>query len=154
MLRYSAFALLLVGCTNSGSGDDGTCIANTEDTTVNSAAIEGRYLHLNVGFGGGCEEHDFALTWSGGAGASDPPVVEVTLKHDGHGDMCEAYGLEDLYFDLSSIDSLLAQGGGGPARIVLEGVSSENAFALTYTPGQPDAPPNADVLALQHDCAY
>jgi len=151
MLRYSAVGVIaLAACTNAGSGEGAPrCAVDNAVTTINTAAVEGRYLHLNVGFGGGCEEHDFVLEWFGGVGASDPPVVEVKLKHDGHGDMCEAYETRDLYFDLSSLDATLALGGAGnSAHLVLEG----SGIAMTYTTGQPDAPPNADVAALQLSC--
>lgn len=149
MLRRGLLSLLLLsGCLDEGNSAGGRCAIDNAETTINTAAIEGRYLHLNISRGGGCGPHDFTLVWPESFGASDPPVTTLVLEHDGHGDLCAALITQDLYFDLTTLDDLLAAGGATRALINLQGYTGP----LMYTAGQPDAPPNADVQLLQRDC--
>lgn len=151
MLRAAlAFAALSAACTGSGSGlGDERCNLGETETTIESASIEGRYLRLRVSYSGGCKEHEFALTWPGTFGPSDPPVTQVMLRHDGNGDACEAWVSRELFFDLSLMDATLVQNSVTSISLSID----QHPGALTYMPGQPDAPPNADVLPLERDCA-
>jgi hypothetical protein len=71
--------------------------------TMNDARVEGDALVVSVRFGGGCEEHDFALFWDGRVLESLPAQVNLTLTHDAHGDACEAFIGKELRFDISKL---------------------------------------------------
>ena len=57
-------------------------------------------LFVNVGYSGGCAEHEFDLTWDG---AFNDDHVSLYLIHDAQGDTCEAYINQTLVFDISEI---------------------------------------------------
>ncbi|MEZ4385193.1 MAG: hypothetical protein R3A79_27950 [Nannocystaceae bacterium] len=65
--------------------------------------ITGDTLLLEVAYSGGCAEHDFGLCWDGAFLESDPVQVHVTVGHNGNGDACEAYPMEQLQFDLTEL---------------------------------------------------
>lgn len=74
-----------------------------EDDAGQSVWVEGDMLFVNVGYGGGCQEHEFTMYWNGLWAESAPPQTGVRLIHDANNDFCEAYLSETLQFDLSSI---------------------------------------------------
>ena len=76
-----------------------------DPVSIESARLEGGHLlQLQVRYGGGCRAHDFTLCWSGAFEASEPAGVSLSLGHDAHGDLCRAYLMEDITFDLSSLE--------------------------------------------------
>lgn len=70
-----------------------------------SVWVDGDTLYVNVGYSGGCQEHEFNLYWHSLWAESDPPQTGVRLIHDSNDDFCEAYLTQTLQFDLSSITS-------------------------------------------------
>ncbi len=70
---------------------------------ITSGVINGDTLTLSVAYGGGCEEHDFGLCWDSLFLESEPVQVNLALAHDGMGDACEAYIMEDLVLDLTPL---------------------------------------------------
>ncbi len=64
--------------------------------------LEGTLLQLDVGYSGGCEEHDFYLVWPEGIDLPYPLEFDVYLAHDANGDMCEAYPRETLEIDIAN----------------------------------------------------
>lgn len=86
-------------------GDDGHAIDITDADTGGAAlAIVGDTISIPVGYGGGCEEHLFSLCWPDATFAeSDPVQVTLELWHGGTADMCEAYIMETLTFDLTPL---------------------------------------------------
>lgn len=73
---------------------------------VQEARIEGDVLTLVVGYGGGCEAHQFVLLASLWASRSIPPQHWLKLLHQGNGDVCEAYTISVLRFDLTPFRGL------------------------------------------------
>lgn len=70
---------------------------------IMSAAIKGDVLFLSIGYGGGCQTHDFGLCWDGAFAESDPVQTKLALAHDGHGDACEAYITEEKQLELIAL---------------------------------------------------
>jgi hypothetical protein len=66
-----------------------------------SARISGRVLEIDVAYGGGCTTH--TLTAVGGKRflASYPPQLEVFVRHDAAGDLCDAYIFKTLRYDVT-----------------------------------------------------
>ena len=67
-----------------------------------SGEITGDCLKIRVNYEGGCEEHDFTLSYE------HLPILSqysgsLLLSHNANGDLCEALITEDLYFDLTSV---------------------------------------------------
>src|SRR3989338_6208865 len=60
-------------------------------------------LKLYEAYSGGCEEHEFSLSWSGAYLESDPVQVPLQFTHNFNSDVCEAFFEEILVFDLSSL---------------------------------------------------
>ena len=73
---------------------------------VQEARIEGDVLTLVVGYGGGCEAHQFVLLASLWASRSIPPQHWLKLLHQGNGDVCAAYTISVLRFDLTPFRGL------------------------------------------------
>jgi hypothetical protein len=95
-----------------------------DDVTVTSARIVDDCLELVVGYGGGCEAHEFALYWDGQVVTSLPGSIIVELHHDGNGDLCEAYLTDSLHFDLSGIQA--ATNGISSIDVTVNGQSAVN----------------------------
>ena len=70
---------------------------------IMSAAIKGDILFLSIGYGGGCQTHDFGLCWDGAFAESDPVQASLVLAHDAKGDLCEAYITEEKQLELTSL---------------------------------------------------
>jgi NigD-like C-terminal beta sandwich domain len=74
----------------------------TDDVTLVSGRIVDDCLELVVGYGGGCEAHEFELVWQDlGMICILPTYVHMKLHHNANGDRCEAYLTDTLHFDLS-----------------------------------------------------
>ena len=87
---------------------------------VNSAAVDGHRLTIEVSFGGGCRRHDFTLVISKTFLESDPVQLPAVLAHDANGDPCEAYLTESHVFDLALVSTRYRQFyGAGPGGIIL-----------------------------------
>ncbi len=67
------------------------------------AKIEGNFLLLKVGYGGGCQEHEFELIGSTVIAKSMPPIRSIQLVHKANNDMCKAYIYKDLKFDIRNL---------------------------------------------------
>lgn len=96
---------------------------------VNSAAIDGDRLTLEVSYGGGCRSHAFTLVISQSFRESDPVQLPAVLAHEANGDPCEAWLTESHVFDLALVRTRYRQFyGPGPGRVALhvEGVPGEH----------------------------
>ena len=96
---------------------------------VNSAAIDGHRLTIQVSYAGGCRRHDLTLVISKSFRESDPVQLQAVLAHNANGDLCEAWLTESHVFDLALVRSRYQQFyGPGPGKVVLriEGVSGDN----------------------------
>ena len=78
-------------------------VSRTDPVDIVHAEIQGDDLRLQLRFGGGCAEHDFALVHSGEFRESHPVQTTLTLMHDAHGDMCRALLRREITFDLSPV---------------------------------------------------
>lgn len=101
------------GTTTGGAGpgfdpDDGAiqlCVDPyaSDPVEIFDAAIKGDVLFLDIGYGGGCEDHLFGLCWDGLFAESEPVQVSIALGHDAQGDACEAYIMEQKAIDLGPL---------------------------------------------------
>lgn len=73
---------------------------------LNNIELISNCLIFTVSYSGGCAEHDFELRYNGNSTFSLPPIVNLTLWHNGNGDLCEAYPTEVRSFDISHFDEL------------------------------------------------
>jgi hypothetical protein len=72
--------------------------------TLNDAKIEDDCLHISVSFSGGCAAHEFIMTYAGLPDFSEYDYTgKLTLGHNNHGDMCEAYITQTVSFDLKPL---------------------------------------------------
>ncbi|MYE93948.1 MAG: hypothetical protein F4086_02195 [Gemmatimonadetes bacterium] len=96
---------------------------------VNSAALDGDRLTLEVSYSGGCRDHAFTLVISASFRESDPVQLPAVLAHEANGDSCEAWLTESHVFDLTLVKNRYREFyGPGPGRIVLdiEGISGRH----------------------------
>ena len=96
---------------------------------VNSAAIDGHRLTIDVSYAGGCRRHEFTLVISKSFRESDPAQLPAVLAHNANGDPCEAWLTESHVFDLALVRTRYRQFfGPGPGRVALRivGVSGGN----------------------------
>jgi hypothetical protein len=68
--------------------------------TIDFYSIQGDKLVLDLSYGGGCENHDFAVCYEPGFRESDPVQGTLRLLHDAHDDACKAIKSANLAFDL------------------------------------------------------
>jgi len=80
---------------------------------INAAQIVDDTLVLEVGYGGGCETHDFTLCFE----EIIFDLVRLGVHHDAHGDACEAFITEEQKLDLTPTQNL----GSSPLEIQLTG---------------------------------
>lgn len=74
---------------------------------LNEARISGDTLTVSVSYSGGCATHDFALFMSPAAFLESNPVqADLYIRHDSHGDLCEAYITTEVSFEVSAIARL------------------------------------------------
>ena len=96
---------------------------------VNSAAIDGHRLTIEVSYAGGCRRHDFTLVISKTFRESDPVQLPTVLAHDANGDSCEAWITESLVFDLALVRARYQQfygPGSGNVGLRITGVSGDD----------------------------
>ena len=92
-----------------------------DDYVVNSAALDGDRLSIEVSYGGGCREHTFTLVVSETFLESDPVQLPAVLAHDANGDPCEAWLTASHVFDLAVVRAHYRRAyGPGPGRLVLQ----------------------------------
>ncbi len=84
---------------------------------LGESGVTGIVMRLAVGFSGCQADHPFQLYWQQGPEMSPLPVAHLILKHDGLGEMCQAWFTQDLMFDLRPIRAAL--GGSLPIPLVL-----------------------------------
>ena len=77
---------------------------------IDGAVIEGDQLVIDVGYSGGCAEHEFIACHGDFINQPqdetpdiEPMRVRLSLGHNGHGDSCEAYLQEHIRIDLTSL---------------------------------------------------
>lgn len=70
--------------------------------TINGAKINGDCLEIILSFSGGCQAHEFIMTYQK-LPNFDKYTGQLTLGHNSHGDMCEAYITQTVSFDLKPL---------------------------------------------------
>jgi hypothetical protein len=83
--------------------------------------IDGNDLVIPALTGGGCQPHSFSLCWDGSVFDSYPPQVDLALRHDAHGDVCDALLTFDLQIDIAPVLTRF----GRPLVINVLGASSQ-----------------------------
>ena len=74
--------------------------------TINDAKIEDNCLQISLSFAGGCEAHEFIMTYAALPGFDKYDYNgKLTLGHNSHGDMCEAYITQTISFDLKPLQN-------------------------------------------------
>ena len=68
---------------------------------ADSVFIEGNCLQVKVAYSGGCQHHDYFLSVMPTMG----PVNTLSLSHNAHGDLCEAWITRTVSFDLTPLQS-------------------------------------------------
>lgn len=109
------------------------CSASDGDPIdVTGASISGDTLSVDVGHGGGCEEHTYSLCWPDQLFMESMPVqVNLEVFHDAHGDGCEAYLTSTLDFDLTPLKTAYEdayQESGGTITIHVDGQTVDYTF--------------------------
>jgi len=93
-------------------------------TGILEARVIDDRLILDVSFGGGCAEHDFVALAPPDFSDGVPVELPVFLRHDAHGDPCEALLQRQLEFDLSSVRQLWLATFGVPGELGLRIVAA------------------------------
>lgn len=71
-----------------------------DDVVVERAWIDGSTLRIDVSFSGGCAPHDFGAIAPAAFMESLPVGLPVYLRHQAHGDPCEAIMRRSLAFEI------------------------------------------------------
>jgi hypothetical protein len=75
---------------------------------LDSAVVDGDSIWITIKYSGGCQVHTFALFMSPGIIKTNPPQVELYLRHSGHGDACRVLITQTIAFDIAPIHEHLA----------------------------------------------
>ncbi|RMF68007.1 MAG: hypothetical protein D6743_04005 [Calditrichaeota bacterium] len=87
---------------------------------LDSVSISGDTLLLRLSYSGGCQPHAFQLYMTPSAFLESFPVqADLFVRHQGHGDACEAYLSRELGFDLRPIAELYRRLYGSRGEILL-----------------------------------
>lgn len=116
-------------------GDDGYTISiGGLDSAGAPVSVEGDTLSVEVGYGGGCEEHLFSICWPDATFLESSPVqVNLEIWHGGEADMCEAYLTDTLTFDLSPLKAAWKDAyGDTPGTIVLNIAGAPESVEYTF----------------------
>ena len=73
--------------------------APKDPITFNKIKLNRNILRMNVSYGGGCEEHEFALIATSFM-ESYPVQVNVLLSHEDNDDPCDMWITEEIAFNL------------------------------------------------------
>jgi len=110
--------------------------ASRDPFTINSVTLDHNLLTISVTYGGGCEDHDFALIASELWALSNPPQVGIVLSHDAHHDLCKALITKVLTFDLTPLKERYSYGqyqNNGTIVLKLEGYSNGIRYSFIKT---------------------
>lgn len=69
---------------------------------LKSSILKYKKIYVEVGYSGGCAEHEFTLSIPTQIITLGGPIT-LHLAHNANGDMCEAYITENLVFDLGDV---------------------------------------------------
>ncbi len=72
---------------------------------IRKTSWTGNDLEVDVKYGGGCKVHEFKLIYV----KPDPDTLKLYLLHLTTDDLCKAFVLNDLKFDLSTITKLVSK---------------------------------------------
>jgi hypothetical protein len=110
---------------------DSTAGLGADEYALDAAAIMGDTLVVTVSYGGGCEDHFFALDASAAFAESSPVQLVVALAHHANGDVCEAWLTQDYLFDLTLLKTRYQaeyQQDAGVIVLLLEETASELVY--------------------------
>lgn len=94
------------------------------DTAASELSVEGDTLSVAVSYGGGCEDHLFAICWPDQSFLeSDPVQVNLEIWHGGEEDLCDAYLSDVLTFDLSPLKAAWKEAYGDTGGTIVLNVS-------------------------------
>lgn len=75
---------------------------------LKSIILKGDSVEVSVAYSGGCERHSFEVIWDGAVAKTNPPQINLFIKHHANGDGCEAYISEKLTFSLTALTESIA----------------------------------------------
>ena len=117
---------------------DSTAGLGTDEYELDAAAIMGDTLVVTVSYGGGCEDHLFALDASAAFAESDPVQLAVALAHNANGDACQRWVTQDYLFNLAPLKARYQeeyQQDAGAIVLRLEGIASELVYEFAAAGG-------------------
>lgn len=100
---------------------------------LNSAAIAGDTLAVNVSYGGGCRDHEFTLVASGAFMESHPVQLNVALAHKANEDPCERWVTEGYLFSLAPIKALYQKAYQQDSGTIVLLLADAPGGAISYT---------------------
>ena len=117
---------------------DSTAELGADEYELDAAAITGDTLVVTVSYGGGCEDHFFALDASAAFAESDPVQLMVALAHNANGDACQRWVTQDYLFDLAPLKTRYQeeyQQDAGAIVLQLKGAASELVYEFAAVGG-------------------
>ena len=117
---------------------DSTAALGADEYELDAAAITGDTLVVTVSYGGGCEDHLFALDASAAFAESDPVQLMVALAHNANGDACQRWVTQDYCFNLAPLKARYQeeyQQDAGTIVLQLEGAASELVYEFAAASG-------------------
>ena len=117
---------------------DSTADLGADEYELDAAAITGDTLVVTVSYGGGCEDHFFALDASAAFAESDPVQLMVALAHNANGDACQRWVTQDYCFNLAPLKARYQaeyQQDAGTIVLQLKGAASELVYEFAAAGG-------------------
>jgi len=99
---------------------------------IEAAEFHGDLLKLVVGYGGGCENHQFMVWTDNSFSQSQPPVIKIFIAHDSNGDACEALIQRALWIDLLPIKTAFLKAESGQVSGVVSIEIENNGTSVQY----------------------
>jgi hypothetical protein len=103
---------------------------------VRATNLKNDSFQITVTYSGGCKPHEFLLTAKATEPTGTHPTFDLSLSHNGNGDLCEMAVTEVWQFDLTPlIDGLSDRSSQRPEKLRLTFSATGSSF--TYNPSYP-----------------
>jgi len=138
-----AFAIL-----SARSGPVGERLIVSYDTkegdffTIDNIEVVNQDLVIDVSYSGGCEKHNFTLSWDEKFMESRPVQTRLILNHDANNDSCKAIKYETLRYDIYPLIEKYIKVYGDDSKLVINVNDKDIEFNVPDYGG--DEKPNDD----------
>ena len=99
----SSVIILTKGQTAFNAASSDRSSAASDPFELKGIILKGDSVDVTVVYSGGCAVHSFEFIWNEAITNSNPPVIDLIIKHDANGDACKTNITETLTLGLNNL---------------------------------------------------